>query len=185
MPRSCSICLHSERDDIDVALAGGEAVVRVAAKFSVSSDAVSRHFANHVRPGTVRAQAAAVGKLAREVDHALDLTAEVRKRLDRADKLVGISEDLIGRAAQESDWRTAIAGVSTATRAVGETRQCLELLAELEGRIDRHAQINVVVSPEWQTLVSALREILAPHPSILAQVSSALISLEAPRVRAA
>lgn len=187
MPRPCSICTaqDAEHEAIDLDLVAGNPVTRVAAKFGVSADAVSRHFAHHVRPGAVRAQAAVQARTERQQAHDLDILAELRHRLERADRLGSIAEGLVGRAVGEQDLRTAVSGVSAATRALNESRACLELLGELEGKLDRRPQVNVLVTAEWQDLVAALRRILAPYPPILAEVSSALVALEATHVRAA
>jgi len=43
MPRTCTVCKHSERDGIDRALLDGESFRDIARQYRVSKDAVARH----------------------------------------------------------------------------------------------------------------------------------------------
>src|SRR5207248_2590761 len=81
-----------------------------------------------------------------EVARADDLLAEVRRRQERAEKLTDLAEGLVGRAAADRDWRTAIAGVQSAVSASREVRECLALLGRLSGELDERPQINVLVA---------------------------------------
>jgi hypothetical protein len=49
MTRSCKICRHPKRDDIEADLRGGTPYRDIARRHGVSKDAVSRHRANHIR----------------------------------------------------------------------------------------------------------------------------------------
>lgn len=48
MPRTCTICRHPERRDIDADLKAGMPYRAIAQRYSISKDAVSRHRASHV-----------------------------------------------------------------------------------------------------------------------------------------
>jgi hypothetical protein len=48
MPQSCSICQHSERQDIEADLRGGSSYRDIARRHDVSKDSVARHRANHI-----------------------------------------------------------------------------------------------------------------------------------------
>ncbi len=72
MPRSCTICQHPQREALDRALVGGAALSETAALFRVSSDAVSRHKANHLPAKLVLAQEA------EDVREALDVVKQLK-----------------------------------------------------------------------------------------------------------
>lgn len=60
----------------------------------------------------------------------------------------------------------------------------LELLAKLAGQLDERPQVTLTLSPDWPRLIAGLREVLAPHPAILEQVSAHLLSIEEGAARA-
>ncbi len=159
MPRTCTICTHPQRGDIDAALVAGEPYRSIAQRFAVSPDAVLRHKRDHLPAALVQARAA--GAVAR----ADDLMSQVQQIQAKA-------LDLLRRAEAEGDYRTALAGIR-------EARGCLELLAELTQQLDRRPQINVLLSPEWLTVRSALLTALYPYPEARAAVAERLLALEA------
>jgi hypothetical protein len=125
MARPCSVCQHSDRQSVDAALASGTPIRNVAKQFQVTAASMFRHSKHLVHePRAIRDSAD------------FDVVAELRSRLAHADKLTNIAEGLVGRAAQQGDWRTAIAGIGAATRALSEARACLELQARIAGRLD-------------------------------------------------
>ena len=65
-----------------------------------------------------------------------------------------------------------------ALAAIREARGCLELLGKLMGELDERPTVNLIMAPQWSRLVSGLRDVLAPHPAILAQVSAHLLTME-------
>lgn len=72
---------------MDLARAGGEAVARIAAKYRVSEDALSRHFASHLHPRVARVQALVRDQVQREEAHAIDITAELERCMARVNLL--------------------------------------------------------------------------------------------------
>ena len=64
MPRSCKICRHPQRDDIEADLRGGASYRDIARQHTVSKDALSRHRANHMSRHTATGLAAARGIMA-------------------------------------------------------------------------------------------------------------------------
>src|SRR5215212_9072023 len=81
MPRTCTICEHPQRGEIDRALVGGASNRSAASLYDVSEAAVRRHKANHLPAKLVMAQAA------EEVAEADSLLDQVR---DLQDKALGI-----------------------------------------------------------------------------------------------
>jgi hypothetical protein len=158
MPRPCTVCQHPERPAIDRALVGGEPYRGVARQWQVSDDAVARHRVAHLPERLAQAQDAVA------VAQATDLLREVRALRAKA-------YALLTRAEQQGDLRTALQGVR-------EARACLELLAELEGELDRRATVNLLIAPEWLAVRGVLLEALGPYPAARAAVASRLLALE-------
>jgi hypothetical protein len=59
MPRTCTICRHAKRHEIEADLQAGLPYRDVARRHSISKDAVSRHRASHVSLHTTPAVATA------------------------------------------------------------------------------------------------------------------------------
>ena len=144
MPRSCTICQHPQREALDLALVGGAALSETAALFRVSSDAVSRHKANHLPAKLVLAQEAS------EVAEADDLLDQVRDLQARTLAILEASE-------ASREHRTALS-------AIREARSNLELLAKLLGELDERPVVNVLVSPQWLQLRTTIITALDHHP---------------------
>lgn len=159
MPRPCTICSHPNRSDIDRALVAHVPYRRIAAQYAVSEQAIRRHRTEHLPEKLAQAEGAT------EAAEATDLLREVRALRSKA-------YGLLLKAEAAGDYRTALAGVR-------EARGCLELLAELEGELDRRPTVNVLVSPEWTTVRAALVAALAPFPEARTVVAARLMALEA------
>jgi hypothetical protein len=169
MPRACTVCTHQDRALIDAALVAGTSAPQIAAIHRVSDDAVTRHRAHLVLP-LKQAQAVRV-----------EVEEDVRQALDVVQQLKAINQAALGVL---KDARSSGDG-ELVLKAVDRVQKQIELQAKLLGDLDERPTLNVLVSPEWQELVSALRQILAPHPAILAEVSGRLVALEGGRAHAA
>ena len=55
MPRTCTLCNHPRREVIDRALLDGESFRHIAARFDISTGALQRHKADHLRPSLLKA----------------------------------------------------------------------------------------------------------------------------------
>jgi len=171
MAMTCTVCRHSERAAIDSALVAGESVRSVASRYvtlsgrSLGHMALYRHKDEHLPAALAKAQEAA------SVAQADDLLAQVRMMQSRA---LGIL-----------DTAEAAGQLLVALAAIREVRGCLELLGKLVGQLDERPQVNLVLAPQWPRLVQGLREALAAHPDILAQVAAHLLTLEEGQVSGA
>ena len=58
MPRTCTVCSHSQVDEINKALASGASYFSLATKYNVSEMALSRHAKNHLSKTLSKAQEA-------------------------------------------------------------------------------------------------------------------------------
>src|SRR5215510_12992831 len=53
MGRACTVCVHSRKADIDTRLKRNRTpIVRIAAEFNITRDALNRHLANHLIPSS-------------------------------------------------------------------------------------------------------------------------------------
>ena len=158
MPRTCTVCEHPRREEIDRALVAGDANTKLSSVFAVSEQALRRHTGSHLPAKLVMAQEAA------EVAQADDLLEQVRDLQRRA-------LDILDKAEEAGELRTALS-------AIREARGNLELLAKLLGELDERPVTNVLVSAEWVTLRTAMMEALGPYPRARVAVAACLSELE-------
>ena len=143
MPRSCTVCEHPKRGDVDGALVGGASNRSVASLYDVSEAAVRRHKANHLPAKLAKAHEA------EEASRADDLLRQVRA-------LQSKTLSILLRAEGAGDLRIALS-------AVREARGNVELLAKLSGELDESPVLNLYVSPEWLELRAVIVGALEPY----------------------
>ena len=115
MARTCTVCIHPAREEIDKALLDGGPYRRIAGRFGASPSAVYRHKKDHLPKALIKAAEV------REVQHGDDLLDQLRGLQERAVRI-------LGQAEAAGDLRTALA-------AVREARGCLELLGKATGPV--------------------------------------------------
>lgn len=154
MPRTCTICTHAERADIDQALIAGEAFRDIARRCRVSKDAIARHKA-HLPAHVAKAAEA------QTVAQADDLLASVQRLRERLETALTKAE--------------AARDVAALAR---EARETARLLLEVEGRLRQGAHVQVAValvqSPEWVSLRSRMLRALEPFPDARQAVIASL-----------
>lgn len=158
MARQCTICAHPQRVAIDRELIGGDAIAAIAAKYSASPDALSRHAAGHVVALLAKGEGAA--------------------DLADADTLIDDVRALEARALAILDTAEAADNFRSALGAIREARELLALRAKLQGAIDDRPQINLLIAPEWLVVRAAVLEALRPYPEAGRAVASRLVALE-------
>lgn len=154
MPRTCTICEHPEREEIDRALVGETSNLSVSSLFGVSESAVRRHKGNHLPAKLVLAEKAAE---VADADNLLDQVGDLQRR----------TMAVLEAAEASHEHRTALS-------AIREARGNLELLAKLIGQLDERPQINVLVSPEWLELRTVIVGALDAHPDARESVLRAI-----------
>jgi hypothetical protein len=112
MPRTCTVCGHSAREEIEIALMSKGSLRDIAGQFGLSKTALDRHRHEHI----------------------LDriLTAAVQKDDSRAVTLFNEAEGLLGKASALLLNAEASGDPCTALAGVREARGCIELLAKLQ-----------------------------------------------------
>ena len=158
MPRTCTVCTHKDRAELEGTLVAGVSLRTIADRFAISKTALIRHKDAHLPPSLLKA------KEAREEARADDLLSEVRNLQDRTLAVLEAAE-------ASGEHRTALA-------AIAEARRNLELLGKLAGELDEHPVVNVLVSAEWITIRTVLLEALSPYPQASAAVAERLVELE-------
>ncbi len=157
MPRTCTICRHAKRDEIEAFFIERRPFRHIAAQHKVSTSALVRHFDDHLPAALVEAKAAA------DVAHADTILAQVQTLRDRALKILDTAE-------KEKDLRTALG-------AIREARGCLELLGKLAGELQDAPTVNVFVSAEWLEIQAVILGALEPHADARFAVADALTAL--------
>ena len=115
MPRTCTICIHPEREAIDKALVSGQAYRSAARRFGASPPSVYRHQQDHLPAMLVRAAEA------EDTAHGSDLYGQM---VDLQQAALGI----LAAAEEAGDHRTAL-------MALREVRGTLELMGKVTGEL--------------------------------------------------
>jgi hypothetical protein len=154
MPRVCTICTHPEKEAINQALVNGEPFRHIATRYGTSTGALQRHKADDLPSVMVKSEQA------KEVAHADTL-------LDQVKDLRSTAISILGKAEKAGDLKTALMGVR-------EARACIELLAEMEGEINRRPVFNLYLSAEWIEVRAVLLHALGDFPEARAAAALAL-----------
>ncbi len=126
MPRTCTICAHSDRANIDRALVEGKTYRDIAARFDTSTSALVRHKESHMPTALVQAK------------HATD-ELEAGSLFDRLKAINGETLQIL-REARESG------SPSTALSAVSRIERQLELEGRLLGQLNNGPKVAVGIS---------------------------------------
>ena len=139
MPRTCTVCRHLQREEIERQLLGGSSFRIIAKRFGTSAAALQRHRADHLTKDLLRARDEQ-GVL--RCDRLLD---GVRTGEDRAESLYVAAETILKRALAVKDLKTAIQSIRAAVDVMGEARAYLELRGTLSGELGAPATQQVSI----------------------------------------
>lgn len=176
MARPCTVCEHPDRAAIEVGLANRIAARVLALRYGLSQDALARHRSAHMD---------------------VDLIARLRVRGHRSDEELAqirevesksLLDHLVwqrGRLYRNADRAFALgdfAGERAAVEAAGKASERIgKLLGELGSAItiNHNTQINLVQSPEWHRIRTALvRELRPLGAAAIAAGARAIASAE-------
>jgi hypothetical protein len=152
--RSCTACAHPDRRKIDKALVDGVSERTIAGRYGLTKSTVHRHATGHIPALLTKA-------------HAVEVVASADDLLGQVTALKIRALGLLTTAEKANDTRAAIL-------ACREVRECVSLLAELAGKIDKAPKINVLVMPEWTSLRETILRALVPYPEARLTLSRAL-----------
>ena len=156
--RSCTICQHDARPQIDLSIATGLSKRVIAERFHVSPDAVHRHGQNHLSP---EIKAALALKLIRKEGDTRAVLLE--EGAGAVEAIRAIRAPLYGRFLAAVD----IGDDRSAAALAGRLHEGLTLSARLTGQLIPAAGVsitNIVLAPAYQELRAALVRALAPFP---------------------
>jgi hypothetical protein len=151
MPRTCTVCRHDQRHDVEFALVRRESYRDIARQFAISKDALGRHAKEHLPELLSRAYRA------EEAARADDLLSQV-------EELQSKTLNLLLKAEEAGELRAALS-------AIREARGNVELLAKLRGELDERPQVNILIAPEVQAVIL---EALRPYARARLAVADAL-----------
>jgi len=141
MPRTCTVCPHPHRDQIDRRLLDGAPLRNIAKQFSVSSASLFRHNKHISKTLSHARQEAEVFRADGLMEHLNHLTAEAARLKQKAE--------------QAKDYRTALAGVR-------EMSRLLELVMRLALEMqERTSEFDFDGRPLEQLSDAELLQILA------------------------
>jgi hypothetical protein len=158
MARTCTVCRHESRVDIDKALLDGRPFRDIARQYGLTKDSLLRHHDDHLAESLVKAKAA---EEVANADTVLDHSVMLR---DRALNILDMAE-------RENDLRTALA-------AIREARECVRLLGELAGKLQSAGTVNVIMSAEWIQVQAVILSALEPYPDARLAVAHKLEAIE-------
>ena len=132
MARSCTVCRHEARAEIDHALIRGTPARQLASRFvPLTRMALWRHREDHLPAALAKAQEAS------EVARGDELLRELQALKAKAVTLLLAAE-------QAGDWKAALAGVR-------EARSCIETLLEVAGELDRRSTTDLATGVATHT----------------------------------
>jgi len=126
MPRTCIVCNHANRSEIDESLVDGTSYRSVAKRFDIGESAVFRHQKSHLAKSMVRAKEAVQA-------------ADAGKLLDRVMRLLHDARRLTRLAEKANELDTALRGIR-------EVRGCLQLLGQVSGELKNSMSTTVNVA---------------------------------------
>jgi len=162
--RSCAVCNHPRRAELDKALALEKmTAAQVAREVGCNRTSVGRHVKNHLLPAVASGPASPEVRpvtAAGDIDiltEVKELYSMIRKQLEAAEK--------------ESNWK--------ALRAFhAEARNDLELLGKLVGKLESAPSFNLTISPVWVQVRAVILRALEPFPEARLAVSHALVTVD-------
>lgn len=159
--RTCTICSHEKRHEIEAEIASGKSFRGISRHFSVGADAVERHASTHL--------VKAIKEVRQTQTQQSGSTA--LERMGQAEKIVDevITYSWGGETGKETRMPELV------LKALAESRRQVELRAKLEGELDEHS-ITITSIPEWRELRALLLDALSIHPQAKMAVIRALES---------
>jgi hypothetical protein len=152
--RTCSICSHAAREEIDAALVRRVSYRRISGRYSVSESALGRHLNDHL--------AEYVHKALREYGQEKGIRV-----LTKLGSMVDRLEAFLDRAEEEEDGAEFRATAA-------ELRKQLELVSKLQGELEQEGTVNVDLHPEYLKLEAVIISTLENYPDAFDAVHAAI-----------
>ena len=117
MAQKCSVCIHENRESIELSLVSGEPLRQIAARNRLSTSALQRHKKKHIAKTLAKAEKA--GKL-----------AHADKLLGKSVALEDVFQEVLRKARENGDLRICLSSGK-------ELRANFELLARINGLLEK------------------------------------------------
>jgi hypothetical protein len=152
----------------------GETFRGLSREFGYSEDALSRHKANHlmvdlndVRQTMAKAREETLRAIkAEEMEEIKGKMKEsMAARLENAASFLDQLREVRSKSASLLDQAEKAQDLRAAGTFLKELREQIKLWAELEGKLSSQPQVNVLISPQWVELRTAIIESLEPFPA--------------------
>lgn len=156
MSRTCTICSHKNRAEIEACLIAKESNREITRKFAVSKDAQYRH-KEHITETIAHSQSAKEEVLA----------------LSAANELIWANQQM--HAIYEASTAGEKPDLKLALQAAAHVTKWAEVWARVQGELDTH--IDISVHPDWLVVQKAIMAALQPHLQARIAVGEALDQL--------
>lgn len=166
MGRTCTVCDHSDLDEINRRLARCDSIAAISRQFSLSKDAVERHNKNHLPKSIVNAPSI------RENLDGYRLLCELERGKNGIDSDTAEIVELKEKAISEGRLDLALKGLDLAMRSKDRVLKYVELQSKLLG-ILKEEQINISLqqprvpfreNTEWIALQDLIVDALDLYP---------------------
>jgi hypothetical protein len=154
MPRTCTVCGHVRRHEIEQAMLAREPFRAIARRFGLSKDALLRHHDDHLPAALVQSARAA--------------------EVTRSDDLVGRLLELNRETGEILARARAVGNDEIALKAIARIEKQVELQAKLIGQLQENTTINITLSAEWLSIQGTIIAALDPWPEARLAVAAAL-----------
>jgi hypothetical protein len=161
VPRACTVCARPEREAIDRALVDGTPNRRIASQYDVTERAVRNHKASHLPAALAKA-------------HEVQEVADADTLLSRLRGLNRETAAILKEAREEGSKDNELA-----LKAIARVEKQIELEGRLLDVLKDRPQVNILVSPEWLAVRTAVLDALAPYPEARRSVAGSLLELGA------
>jgi hypothetical protein len=162
VPRTCTVCAHQDAVLINEALVvQGQSNRAITRQYALSKDAIRRHREH-------------IPELLLKASQAMEV-AEADALLDQVHDLQQHALDILDKAEEAGELRTALAAISQA-------RGNLELLGKLAGELQQEGATNIQIAlvehPDYRRLEELIFRALEHHAQARWDVAEALKELE-------
>jgi hypothetical protein len=144
MPRTCTVCTNSRRDDIEAALVRGDSSRSISRQFGISKDAPLRH-KKHLALAMAKSQEG--------------LKAPDGNGISYRSRLVGVTEGLIADLQKLKRAARRKRDIRAAGKVIDSAFRGIELLAKLMNVVDsraQHQELHLHLTPERAAAVKSL-----------------------------
>ena len=172
MPRTCTVCNHEDKEEINKQLITGTSLRNIAKQFRLNSTSLHRHKERHISEELLKS------KNAIDSLKADNTFGEYQKAKARIEELNKKTYDLLAKAEAEDDHKACIGYIREARGQESELREQRKLLAELEGKLASQQinvyEQNIINNPEWIELRALIVNTLQPYPAAREAIINAL-----------